>query len=397
MTAMPTDASALLGLYQRGSTMLLSTPCYTLLAQGERARLPEQGGAGQWKKLAERVGRLLLEQAREYGAARTLVVGALPFDERLPARLVVPQTIGWSGPLDALQSANASSTPRARPLSGSTPCSVPSDSAYVAAVEQALRQIEDGTLRKVVLARSLEVRLDAQPDVAILLRQLLRHNQGAYTFGLEVGQADASRTLLGASPELVVSRRGRTVLANPLAGSARRCATPEQDQAAGWALLRSAKDRREHAFVAEAVANALRPLCTDLCVPTGPALMRTATMWHLSTQIRGHLRDSTTSSLQLATALHPTPAICGTPTLQAQEAIRTLEGFERGYYAGLIGWSDAGGDGEWVLAIRCAQVDGNCMRLFAGAGIIEGSQAQAELNETTAKFRTVLNAMGVAP
>jgi isochorismate synthase len=220
-------------------------------------------------------------------------------------------------------------------------------------------------------------------------------NQGAYTFALEVGEAGQSRTLIGASPELLVSRRGRAVLANPLAGSAPRCADPEQDRAVGAALLLSRKDRREHAFVVEAVAASLTPYCVELSVPEQPALIQTATMWHLSTQVRGQLRDSATCALRLATALHPTPAVCGTPTAPAQAAIRSLEGFERGYYAGLVGWSDAGGDGDWIVTIRCAEVERERIRLYAGAGIVDGSDAEAELNETSAKFRTVLSAMGI--
>ena len=118
-------------------------------------------------------------------------------------------------------------------------------------------------------------------------------------------------------------------------------------------------------------------------------------MLHLGTLITGELRDERVSALELACALHPTPAVCGTPTAPARELIGRVEGFERGFYAGMVGWTDASGDGEWAVAIRCAEVEGDRLRLYAGAGIVPGSQPGAELAETSAKFRTLLGALGV--
>lgn len=118
-------------------------------------------------------------------------------------------------------------------------------------------------------------------------------------------------------------------------------------------------------------------------------------MWHLSTRVVGELKDSSTSSLQLATALHPTPAICGTPTDLARASIRALEPFDREFYTGMVGWMDAAGDGEWVVTIRCAEVEGRLLRLFAGAGIVPESIPDEELAETSAKFQTMLRAMGM--
>jgi isochorismate synthase len=120
-------------------------------------------------------------------------------------------------------------------------------------------------------------------------------------------------------------------------------------------------------------------------------------MWHLSTEVRGRLRDPAVCALQLATALHPTPAVCGTPTDVAMSTIRELEGFDRGFYAGLVGWSDVTGDGEWVVTIRCGEVEDRRIRMFAGAGIVADSDAEDELRETTAKLRTVLAALGLEP
>jgi isochorismate synthase len=118
-------------------------------------------------------------------------------------------------------------------------------------------------------------------------------------------------------------------------------------------------------------------------------------MWHLSTEIHGELLNRDISSLEVAFALHPTPAICGTPVLTAREAIGSQEPFDRGLFTGMVGWCDSEGDGEWAVTIRCAEVEGNELRLFAGAGIVAGSTPEAELAETSAKFRTMLLAMGL--
>jgi len=391
MISVDAAANELLERYRPGTSLFLATPIHTLLACGVRARLETSGGAGQWQALPGQVQDLLGKQVREQGHARAVLVGALPFDENLSAHLVVPETLSWAGPLGAVegQRTNGIVIGELRP--------VPSSRGYIKAVEQALRQIRAGTLQKVVLARSLEMSTGNELDIQWLLRNLVRRNQGAYTFAVEVGDTDASRTLIGASPELLVARRGRAVLANPLAGSTSRRSDPAQDRCAGEALLHSQKDKREHAFVVEAVVESLRPFCSELSVPAEPVLIQTAAMWHLSTQIQGHLRIASTCALTLATALHPTPAVCGSPRAPAHAAIRALEGFERGFYAGLVGWSDDNGDGEWVITIRCAEVEQHRIRLFAGAGIVEGSDAEAELKETSAKFRTVLSAMGLEP
>uniref|UniRef100_UPI0015F1001F isochorismate synthase n=1 Tax=Pseudonocardia pini TaxID=2758030 RepID=UPI0015F1001F len=161
------------------------------------------------------------------------------------------------------------------------------------------------------------------------------------------------------------------------------------------ALLASDKDRREHALVAGQVADVLGRFCADLEVPAGPEVIGTPTMWHLSSRITGRLVDPGVSSLELAEALHPTPAVCGVPEDPARAAIADLEADDRGYFTGLVGWTDPRGDGEWVITIRSAEVSGETVRLFAGAGIVEGSEPAAELAETGAKFRTMLRALGV--
>ncbi|GLU48925.1 isochorismate synthase [Nocardiopsis ansamitocini] len=325
-----------------------------------------------------------------------IAMGALPFDPAEPAHLVVPSTVCWAPPL----AAHAAAPVARRPLAGTwsiTP--VPPPAEHVAAVEQALKLLAGASgegLRKVVLARCLRVRGSEPVDVAQVLANLARRDRSGFTFAMNLPErAAGTRTLIGASPELLVAKRGRSVTSNPLAGSAPRSADPTLDQQRAVALLTSAKDRYEHAVVVDAVVEALRPHCRGLDVPAEPELIGTATMWHLSTRVSGELRDPTTPSHTLVKALHPTPAVCGTPTAAAHRAITGIEPFDRGFYTGAVGYTDAAGDGEWVVTIRCADTEGRDLELFAGGGIVPESDPEAELAETSAKLRTLLLALGI--
>ncbi|MCC3779581.1 isochorismate synthase, partial [Streptomyces sp. UNOB3_S3] len=268
----------------------------------------------------------------------------------------------------------------------------PSPEIYGRAVAEAVRRMKRGDFSKVVLARTLELRSSRDLDLPALLQRLARRDPSGYTFAVPSGPG---RTLLGASPELLVSRRGGRLVANPLAGSTPRSADLAEDVRRAAALLESAKDLHEHAVVVDAVREALAPYCRTLDVPTRPTLVRTATMWHLSTTVVGEPADPAVSALELACALHPTPAVCGTPTDTARRVIGELEPFDRGAYTGMVGWGDASGDGEWVVTIRCAEAEERTLRLFAGAGVVEQSSPEAETAETGAKFQTFLQAVGV--
>ncbi|MFD0523185.1 isochorismate synthase [Paractinoplanes durhamensis] len=268
---------------------------------------------------------------------------------------------------------------------------IPTPEGYRDAVARAVGQIQDGHYTKVVLARSLRAEAPGF-DPAPAVRALAGRDPGGYTFAVDLGNG---RTLFGASPELLVARHGRVVTANPLAGSAPRSADPVEDSRRATALLASEKDRHEHAVVSDQVADVLRQYCKDLVVPAEPSVVGTATMWHLSTLITGEIADEGVSALELATALHPTPAVCGTPTDAARAAITALEPFERGFYTGMVGWVDANGDGEWAVTIRCATADADGLDLFAGAGVVADSSPEAELAETTAKLGTLLTALGL--
>ncbi|MGW7413637.1 isochorismate synthase DhbC [Streptomyces sp. NPDC054863] len=376
-------ATGLLDAYTEGARFL-ATPTRTLLADGPAREVPH----GE-SPLAQRVAETLAA-ARRDGHGNPVVIGAVPFDQSAPAALAVPEFVQDGPPLanDPLITLPAD-LPAAAEWD-MTP--VPSPEVYGAGVAAVVERMWRGEFSKVVLARTLELTADAPLDLPVMLQRLARRDPSGYTFALPTGP---DSNLIGASPELLVSRRGNKVVANPLAGSTPRSDDLAEDVRRAAALLASAKDLHEHAVVVDAVHGALAPFCSALDVPAKPTLIRTATMWHLSTTVTGTLHeDSAASALELASALHPTPAVCGTPTLTARQVIAETEPFDRGFFTGMIGWGNADGDGEWVVTIRCAEAQERTLRLYAGAGVVAASEPEAETAETAAKFRTFLHAVG---
>jgi isochorismate synthase len=266
---------------------------------------------------------------------------------------------------------------------------VPPPEIYAGGVEEAVRRIRAGELRKVVLARTIEVMADRTFDPRRLAHRLRAVDPHAFSF---IAPADGG-VLVGATPELLVSRQGSEVRANPLAGSAPRSGDRDEDRANADALVTSAKNREEHAIVVEAIASALRPRCATLTWDPEPVLLETANVWHLSTRFRGRLADPAPSALELALALHPTPAVAGAPTDSALATIGQLEAFPRGAYAGPVGWVDADGNGVWAIALRCALLAEDRATLYAGAGVVAASDPTDEVDETDRKFRAFLDAL----
>ena len=262
---------------------------------------------------------------------------------------------------------------------------IPSEADYEKMVEEARQVLVKGAINKVVLARKILYKIDKYLDISKICERLLSQNHSGFSFCLDLGESH----FLGASPELLVKKRGGEVFASPMAGSRPRGATPEEDSNLVNELLTSDKDRKEHAIVVDFIVQALEKYCVSISVSDVPEVRSTPHLLHLTTDIRGTLREASTTSIDLAYALHPTPAVCGHPKELAMNLIKQLEPFDRENFAGAVGWCDEFGDGEWAVAIRSAIIRGGEVCLFAGAGIVAESVPHLELKETSVKFRTM--------
>jgi salicylate biosynthesis isochorismate synthase len=251
-------------------------------------------------------------------------------------------------------------------------------------VSEAIDVIAAGGFEKVVLARSVRVRTPGRPAAFDLVSRLRDLYPECRVFGWQEGDG----VFIGASPELLVASEGERFRLSPLAGSAPRGVDGHQDRLFGEALLASAKDRHEHALVVDDAVARVRPLASTVDHPSEPILQRFATVQHLATPISGH---SDRPILDLAAALHPTPAVGGTPRADALAFIAKQEGVDRGWYSGGIGWADPSGDGELAVALRCALVTGDHAIAYAGNGIVAGSDPDRELTETRLKLRPMLD------
>ena len=267
------------------------------------------------------------------------------------------------------------------------------DDRWLEAVAAALTAIDAGAYAKVVLARDLHLWSKQPFDIPRLLRDLAARFPSCMTFLVD--------HLVGASPELLLRRNGDTIASRVLAGTAPRGADLAEDAALGAALLASDKDLREHDLALRSAVEVLAPICSTLGVPEGPNLVRLENVQHLGSDLTGTLRSGTEDGqgddahmLSLLARLHPTAAVGGAPRAEAVAAIRELEGMSRGRYAGPVGWCTSDGDGEFAIALRCAEVRGDRARLFAGAGIVAGSLPESELTETWLKLRAMTGVLG---
>jgi menaquinone-specific isochorismate synthase len=256
-----------------------------------------------------------------------------------------------------------------------------SDDKWQAAVTNAIERIENSEIDKVVLAKDLIAVSDTAIDPRYLMKNLAKNFDECWTF--------AVAGLVGATPELLVRKDNEQVLSRVLAGTIARSSDSNQ---MAQALLASEKDIAEHEFAVKSVADALALHCTDMSVPPAPVVLTLANLAHLATDVRGVLVDNA-PALALAGSLHPTAAVCGTPKSRARVLIGELEQMDRGRYAGPIGWFDASGNGEFGIALRCAQLQSNAARLFAGAGIVAGSDPASELKEIETKFSAVTSCL----
>lgn len=263
-----------------------------------------------------------------------------------------------------------------------------SPQGYQDSVRQALGRIADGELSKVVLARDLTGSIPAGSDLRRLVRALSTGYPDTWAFAVD--------GLIGASPETLVTVQQRTVTARVLAGTIGRGADADADTVASAHLASSMKDLDEHEYAVQSVLASLRPHTRVLAASEQPFLLKLPNLFHLATDVEGELADGG-SSLDLVGALHPTAAVAGTPTSAAIAAIRELEPFDRGRYAGPVGWVDAAGNGEWAIALRCAQFSPAATDIavtaYAGAGIVTGSDPESEMLETRVKFRPLVDAL----
>ncbi len=262
---------------------------------------------------------------------------------------------------------------------------------WTGAVAEAVDRITTGALDKVVLARDLEVNAQGPVDLRWLLTRLSEQYPTTWVF--------AADGLLGATPEMLVRLEKGLVTSRVLAGTIRRTGDDEHDLALAASLARSSKDLEEHEYAVRSVADALAPHCMSMNVPESPFVLHLSNVMHLATDVTGVLASDVTS-LCLAEALHPSAAVCGTPQPTAARLIAELEQMDRGRYAGPVGWVDASGDGEWGIALRCGAIDETTpdrMRLFAGCGIVAGSDPEAELAESDAKLVPMRDAFTATP
>jgi menaquinone-specific isochorismate synthase len=353
-------------------------------------------------------------------------MGALPYDPAFGGHLTVPRLLvgrpmgtskaPWATlvvPEDAICSTlGAGSDPRATieeevrgladdivvqrlPDGFELTASMPHDE-WKQRVRRAVAEMEKGSFDKVVLARRIDVVANRPFVLHDTLARLASLYPSCAVFHVE--------GFIGASPETLVRRTGREIVSHPLAGTVARSGDDRTDAALLAGLMASAKDRREHQLVVDAIAAQLGPLCSSLDVPAEPAVMALRNVSHLGTLLRGTLAASSAVSgnndkpalataLELAALLQPTPAVGGHPTGAAVRWQRDNEGFERGCYAGPVGWVDARGDGEWALGLRSAHVSGCHATMYAGNGIVLGSDPDAELAETQLKLQALLAAL----
>ena len=365
-----------------------------LVGWGEAARLEVVGpdrfrvARDWWQSL---VSAWPVEDEVGVRGSGPVAFGSFAFSPDEPSVLVVPEVV--LGRMDGTTWLTTTGDPPR--LAAPSPVTTPGELRYAhgevavtrfrTAVAEAVERISRGELAKVVLAHDLLATADDEIDVRYVLGGLAAANPTCWTYAVE--------GLVGATPELLVSRAGDRVVSRVLAGTAPRGGDPADDRRLVAGRGASGKDQEEHRFAVESVVDALAPHVADLESPPQPDVLELSNVTHLATDVTARLEDGS-SVLDLVAALHPPAAVGGTPAPAALLAIRQLEGMHRGRYAGPVGWMDAAGDGEWGIALRCAQLSGRSARLFAGCGIVAGSDPDDELAEARAKFVPVVEALG---
>lgn len=369
-----------------------------LIGWGEYARMEFSGAARfeeasrWWRDLMK--GFQISDEVRTSGTG-PIAFGSFSFDDNEKSLLLVPSVvigrksgrtwITWVG------EERPEIRPTALPESSyqfSWSEGALSPVQWQAAVAWSVSRIQAGDVDKVVLARDVVAASEDEVDIRPALKQLTRDYDSTWTFSVD--------GLIGATPELLLRLTRGLVTSRVLAGTIRRSGNDEKDLALAASLARSSKDLEEHEYAVASVAESLEPFCTSINRPEVPFVLHLANVMHLATDVTGVLADSMAvrDGFALLNALHPSAAVCGTPRKAALDLINEVEGMSRGRYAGPVGWIDSRGDGEWGIALRCAEVEGKQVRLFAGCGIVAGSDPEAEYAESQAKLLPMRNAFG---
>jgi salicylate biosynthesis isochorismate synthase/menaquinone-specific isochorismate synthase len=351
-----------------------------LVACGGFAFAPDGGGAPHWRRFAPGslvVGEVTLARWREESWC-TVAVAATPGDDadELLERAAIRAESLRERPLPLLDP---------HPIERAAVAGAMAPEHYEAAVARAVELIGAGRIEKIVLAREVDVHAPLPHDAAAVYGVLREAFGGCFVYAVGRGES----TFVGATPELLLRRSGLRVSTLALAGSIGRSADPAVDDHLGERLLRSQKERQEHAIVARRIERALRPHAVWVTMASEPEVVRVANIQHLGTPIRAQLA-APVAAVELAGLLHPTPAVGGEPRAAALPLIRALEGIDRGWYAGPLGWTDANEDGEFCVALRCALLEGTVARCFAGDGVVADSDPAAELAETEVKLGALL-------
>jgi menaquinone-specific isochorismate synthase len=366
-----------------------------LVGWGEVARL-EVHGPGRFIQ-AQRWWREQVERFTVYDDVGAVGSGLVAFasfafadDSTEPSVVIVPEVV--LGRRDGQAWLTTIGTPPR--LSSPQPVSPParlryahgeaSVTAYRAAVAEAVRRIAAGDVAKVVLAHDLVALADGPIDARFVLAGLADRYPDCWTFAIE--------GLVGATPELLLALLDGQLTSRVLAGTASRGGNEVDDLRLHEELLHSAKNLEEHRYALDSLTQALQPLTTSMTASATPYLLELSNVVHLASDVSGTVAGGR-DSLDLVAAVNPSAAVGGTPTPVAVRMLRQLEGFDRGRYAGPVGWIDAQGQGEWGIALRCGLLDGNAARLFAGCGIVADSDPDAEVSEAQSKFVPMRDAL----
>jgi menaquinone-specific isochorismate synthase len=388
-----------------------------MAAHGVALRLEMPGGLANpvaVRGVGEALRAIAVEDEVGLPGCGPVAIGALPFDPEAFGSLVVPErivgrrgeqawltTIGPDGadPVDAIEwlgQAGSLARAPAPPLSHLIGALEPPDefsltpslphADWKAIIAAAVKRIAARDFDKVVLARRIDIAANRPFVISDVLARLVALYPSCMVYSID--------GFIGASPELLISRYGDRVTSHPLAGTVARSGDAHSDEALVTGLMASPKARREHQVVVDVLRAALAPVCVELDVPDRPSVLGLRNVSHLASEITARLdRATLETALELVARIHPTPAVGGAPTPAALQYLQAVEGFDRGRYAGPVGWVDAEGDGAWAIGIRCAEIDGPRARLFAGNGVVAESDPADELAETQLKLQALLAAL----